>query len=150
MTTTQTVRSTGTSLTGIAAVTTLATFALDAFGVWGYGDVDSDAGFQMLVIAGFTAVTAAVVFGLVLPRALGSDHPGRTGLVLSVLALLIGVPLFWAGVAPVLAVGGIVAGRAAAPGARDQRLGTAAFVVGILALIACLGTYAGDWLSHAI
>jgi hypothetical protein len=147
--TTQTVqtRSTGTPLLGIAAAVTALTLALDAFGVWGYGSTDSDAGMQMLVTGAFTVVAAAVVFGLVLPRALRSENPGRTGLILSVLALLLSVPFFWAGVVPALAVGGIIAGRAGSDAPRGRGLATAAFAVGILAVIANVGTYAGDWVS---
>jgi hypothetical protein len=143
MTTTASTTRTTTGLAPVAIGVTVATLALDAFGVWGYGTTDDDAAIQMLVIGLLTLASAGVVFGLVLPRALRRGTAGRTGLVLSAIALLIAVPLFWSGVAPVLAVGGIVAGRA------DRgRMATAAFVVGILALIGCLGTYVGDWLSH--
>jgi hypothetical protein len=150
--TTQTVqaRTTTSPLMRIAAAVALVTLAMDAFGVWGYGTADDDAALQMLVTGAFTVVSVAVVFGLVLPRALRSDNPGRTGLILSVLGLLVSVPLFWSGLAPALAVGGIVAGRAGTTASRGRRLGTAAFVVGILAVIGYVGTYAGDWLSHVL
>jgi high-affinity Fe2+/Pb2+ permease len=142
--TTSTVRDTS-ALATVAIGVTVATLALDAFGIWGYGSTDDNAAVEMLVTGLLTLAAAGVVFGLVLPRALRKDTAGRTGLVLSILALLVAVPLFWAGVAPILAVGGIVAGRS------DRgRMATAAFVVGILALIGCLGTYAGDWLSQAL
>jgi hypothetical protein len=151
MTTTQTVQphDTRVSLAPVAAVVTIVSLAFDAFGVWGYGHEDN-AGVEMLITSAFTLVAVAIVFGLVLPRALRSDIPGRAGLVLSVLGLLVSVPLFWAGIAPALAVGGIVAGRAGATAPRGRRLATAAFVVGILALIGYVGTYAGDWLSHVL
>lgn len=132
-----------------AALVTVVSLGLDAFGIWGYGTADSNAGIQMLVTSALTLASVAVVFGIVLPRAMRSDNPGRAGLILSVLALLVSVPLFWAGVAPALAVGGILAGRAGSTAPRGRRLASAAFVVGILAVIACLATYAGDWLSHA-
>jgi len=141
-------RDTGVPLAPVAVVVTIATLALDAFGVWGYGSTDSNAGAEMIVAAALTLASVGVVFGLVLPRALRSENPGRTGLVLSVIALLVSVPLFWAGIAPVLAVGGILAGRAGVSAPQGRRLAAAAFVVGLLAIIACLGTYAGDWLSH--
>ncbi len=145
MTTSTTTHRTTNTLAPVAIGVTLATLALDAFGIWGYGTTDDDAPLQMLVTGALTVAAAAVVFGLVLPRAFRKDTTGRTGLVLSILALIVAVPLFWAGVAPILAVGGIVAGRA------DRgRAATAAFVVGILALIGCLGTYAGDWLSQVL
>jgi hypothetical protein len=152
MTTTQPIQSpsrdAGVPLAPTAAVVTIATLALDAFGIWGYGSTDSDAGTEMLVTGALTVVSVAVVFGLVLPRALRSDNPGRTGLVLSVLALLVSVPLFWAGVAPALAVGGILAGRAGSSAPQGRRMAGAAFVIGILAIIGCVGTYAGDLLSQ--
>src|SRR5262245_38189124 len=147
-TTTATNRTVLTSLAPIATAVTLATLALNAFGIWGYGSSQDDAVTAMLVTSALTLISAGLVFGLVLPRALRSDAPGRAGLILSVLGLLVSVPLFWAGVAPVLAVGGIIAGRVGADAPRGRRLATAAFVVGILALIGCLGTYAGDWLSQ--
>ena len=143
-------RSTDVPLLPAAVGVTAVSLAFAAFGIWGYGTPDSNAGVEMLVTGACTIVTVAIVFGLVLPRALRSDIPGRAGLVLSVLGLLVSVPLFWAGVAPALAVGGILAGRAGATAPRGRRLATAAFVVGILALIGYVGTYAGDWLSQVI
>ena len=151
MTTTQSHTATTATVAGsiipAATLVTIASLGLDAFGIWGYGTADSNAGAQMLVTSALTLAAVAVVFGVVLPRAVRSANPGRPGLVLSVLALLISVPMFWAGVAPALAVGGILAGRAGAGAPRGRRLASAAFVVGILAVIACLATYAGDWLS---
>lgn len=62
--------------------------------------------------------------------------------MLSALALLL-VPVFWIGILPVLAVGGMLLGRAA----RTRPAGVVAVVLGRLALLAVASTYVLDALS---
>lgn len=148
MTTTVKPVATTTAPTDLARTATLAllvSWALDAFGIWGYGHPESNAVWQMLITGLLSLVSVGLVFGLVLPRAFRRGTTGRTGIILSTLGLVIGLALFWAGIAPALAMGGIVAGRADSP---RPRLSTAAYVVGILAMIGILGAFALDWMSH--
>ena len=64
---------------------------------------------EFLIIAGFMAVVTVVVFGLVVPRALGKESVGSIALTLSILGALL-VLVFWAGVTPALAAGGALLG----------------------------------------
>jgi hypothetical protein len=82
-----------------------------------------------------------VVFGVVLPRAMGKAPAGRTALILSVLALL-SVAVFWAGITPAFGVGAIALGLSSdhlAP----SRIGVA---VGVLAMMAYVASYIWDWM----
>ena len=81
-------------------------------------------------------VSTAIVFGVVIPRALARGGSGGTALTLSLLGLLLAAA-YWSGVPPVLAIGGIVLAlrmRADAPRGRTR----AAVVIGVLALVANL------------
>ena len=132
-------------LARIGTVALLVSWALDAFGIWGYGHPESNAVWQMLITGLLSLASVGVVFGLVLPRAFRRGTTATTGIILSSLGLVVGLAVFWAGIAPALAIGGIVAGRADSP---RPRLSAAAYVVGILAMIAILGAFALDWMSH--
>ena len=96
---------------------------------------DEDALRQFLVVSAIIAVGTAIVFGLVVPRA----SSARTGLVLSLIALLF-AGVFWTGLPPVLAVGGIVLGRRYPSG----RAASWAVAIGYLALAADLAAVIVD------
>ncbi len=126
--------------------------ALNALGILGDGTAGDDGNplVGFLVVCGFIGVAAALVFGWVVPRGINkvatSGVSGVAGLVLSVLALVF-VAVFWSGLPPVLAAGGIVLGLAGRDAHRGAGVANAAIVVGILALIADFSIYALDWLS---
>lgn len=69
-----------------------------------------------LVTAAFCLVVAGVLFGLVLPR---TRRPGRTALVLGILAVL-SVAVFWSGVTPVLGAAALAVPTV--PTAPDRRV----------------------------
>jgi hypothetical protein len=90
---------------------------------------------------GLLAVVTAVVFGLVVPRALRKDSAGGTALGLSIPAILLALPAFWSGLPLILGVAGIVVGnhgRFAASGARKSIV---AVVLGALAVVSYLAIH---------
>jgi hypothetical protein len=127
---------------GIVLPAALAACLGAGLAAWGtFGDVDPDTG-EYLAILGLIAVATAAVFGWVVPRGLRRKETGVTALVLSLLGLVT-VAVFWSGVPPVLAMGGIVLGWAG----RDARRGgmsRAAVAVGLLALAADVAIYVQD------
>jgi asparagine N-glycosylation enzyme membrane subunit Stt3 len=125
---------------GITAVIAIAMAA--ALAAWGSLSGDGDFGdyWPVLVII---AVLAAIVFGLVVPRAVSGAWPmARTGLILSVVGLLT-VAAFWSGAPPIFAFAGILLGYFARQ-RRGSREATAAVAIGVLALIADIVIYIGD------
>ena len=138
-------------LAGPAAGAIMGAVALNAFGIWGDGTPggEDDPWLSFLIADGFIAIGAALVFGLIVPRALRRlERTGRAGagaLILSVLALVL-VLVFWSGLPPVLAAGGIVLGLAGRGAARSG-LATSGLAVGLLALVADVAIYVTDWMS---
>jgi hypothetical protein len=130
-----------------AVGTFLASLAFIAVGTFGDGSSGSEHGWgEFVFVAGFSAVAVALVFGLAVSRLQASSRAGLVGLILAVLGLLT-VVVFWAGVTPALAVGGIMLGLCARRLGRGAGLGTAAVVVGALAVAGYLAIYVGDWMS---
>jgi hypothetical protein len=123
-----------------AAIAFLISAALAAWGTFG-GDEDH-ATREYLVVLLIIVVAIAIVFGLVIPRAEAGEHAARTALILSVLGVLT-IAVFWAGLPPVLAIGGIVLARTAG----TSTLARAGLIVGVLALLADLAVYMGDQLG---
>jgi hypothetical protein len=113
-----------------------------ALAAWGSLSGDGDFGDYRPVLV-IIAVLAAIVFGLVVPRAVSGAWPmARTGLILSVVGLLT-VAAFWSGAPPIFAFAGILLGYFARQrgGSREA---TAAVAIGVLALIADIVIYIGD------
>jgi hypothetical protein len=128
-----------------AAITSVAaSVALTAFGVRGVAGEPYQWG-EFFIVVGIIALGAAVVFGWLVPHGLRAAAPGRIGLTLSLLGLLF-VPLY-IGLPPVLGTGGILLGLAGHHAGRRSRTSTAAIVVGVLAVLAHVGIYLGDWLN---
>jgi hypothetical protein len=122
-----------------AAVAILISAALAAWGSFS-GNGDFGDYWPVLII---TAVLAAIVFGVVVPRALRGTWPmARTGLILSVLGLLT-VAAFWSGAPPIFALPGILLGYVARQRG-ESGLATAAVIVGVLAVVADIAIYIGD------
>lgn len=89
-------------------------------------------------------VTAAVVFGVVVPRALRKESAGGTALGLSIPAVLLVLPAFWAGLPLVLGLGGIVVGNAGRTSRSGGRACIAAVVLGALAVLGYASIYVMD------
>jgi hypothetical protein len=102
----------------------------------------SDIGLGMfLVYAAIAAVTVGVVFGLILPWALGRESSGGVALALAILGTL-SAPGFWTGVPPGLAAGGALLGWAGIHATKNRRLSQAAFVTGVLGVLFNVVSYA--------
>lgn len=125
--------------------TVAAAVAFNALGVFGDGtDGGEHSAGEFWFVNAIIVVSAAIVFGLVVPR-----YTGRaTGLALGLsIAGLVFVPVaFWSGLPAVLAIGGVMLGTAG----RDRGRGRAAnvaVVIGILALIGYVAVYVLDWMA---
>jgi hypothetical protein len=100
---------------------------------------EEDALREFLVVTGMIVVAAAIVFGVVVPRAVARGGSPGTALTLSLLGLLLAAA-YWSGIPPVLALGGVVLARHSRPGGASR----AALVVGVLALLADLAVVIAD------
>lgn len=112
------------------------------------GERDGDDGWPelwpVLLVIGLTTV---VVFAFVVPRTIGNRRDaGIAGLAVSALAVA-AVVVFWTGLPPILAVGGIVLGheawRRTEPG-EGRALATGALVLGAAALVAHVLVFLAD------
>jgi hypothetical protein len=99
---------------------------------------------EIAVVTGTIVVATALVFGLVVPRALRQEAPGKRALALSIPAFLLTLPAFWSGLPLVLGVGGIVLGNAGRSADRHSTKAIVALVLGALAVLGYLGIYIGD------
>ena len=126
-----------------AAVAIAVAAILGAWGTFG-GDGNSTGDYIfVLVIIG---VLAAIVYGLVVPRAARGIWPmARTGLILSILGLLT-VIVFWSGAPPIFAFAGILLGYFARE-REPSGLATGAILIGVMALIADVAIYIADQTS---
>ncbi|HXG77470.1 MAG TPA: hypothetical protein VNJ53_12970 [Gaiellaceae bacterium] len=110
---------------------------------WGtFGEESADA-WEYLAVLGFIAGAAALVFGWAVPRGLRRESAGGTALALAVLGLL-SIAVFWSGLPPVLAGGGLVLGIAGWRAARDALLCRVAAVVAAFALVGDVAVYVQD------
>jgi len=126
-----------------AAVAIAVAAILGAWGTFG-GDGNSTGDYIfVLVIIG---VLAAIVYGLVVPRAARGIWPmARTGLILSILGLLT-VIVFWSGAPPIFAFAGILLGYFARE-REPSGLATGAILLGVMAFIADVAIYIADQTS---
>jgi predicted phage gp36 major capsid-like protein len=119
-----------------------------AFAVLGtYGETGDHGARDLLIVLAIVAIGAAAVFGYVVPRGLGREAAGASALVLSVLGLLT-VAVFWSGLPPILAAGGILLGWAGRNAERGRMTCRAAIAIGTLAIAADVAIVLGDWLSN--
>lgn len=113
----------------------------DANSPWHHhGESDTSAS-MLIVFAAIALVTAIAVFAVAMPWAIHHQRIGVVALALSVVGFLL-APGFWTGVPPVLAAGGALLGWAGVDAVRGRRLSQAAFVIGVLAVIANVYSYA--------
>ncbi|MGH3457240.1 hypothetical protein [Aeromicrobium sp.] len=108
-----------------------------------YG-AESDTDIGLGLFLGYVAIavaTAITVFSVVMPWAIHRQRVGAVALTLSVVGFLL-APGFWTGVPPAVAAGGALLGWAGVDAARGRRLSQAALVIGVLAVIANVYSYA--------
>jgi hypothetical protein len=130
-----------------AVATVLSTLAFVAFGTFADGSegVKHDP-MEFVVIGGLVVALAALMFLLVVPRALRSGRTANLGLGLAIGSLPF-VLVFWSGIAPALAVSGILLGSAARRAGEGAGKGAAAVAVGALALLGYVAIYISDWMA---
>ena len=130
-----------------AAATLVGTLAFVALGTFADGANGANHGFmEFVVIAAIAVAVAALMFLVVVPRALRLGRTANLGLGLAVGALPF-VLVFWSGIAPALAVSGILLGTAARRTSDGAGKGTAAVVIGALALLGYVAIYISDWMA---
>ena len=93
------------------------------------------------------AVATVLVYGFVVPRALGKESAGGTALGLSIPALVLLLPAFWSGLPLVLGVAGLVVGNAGRRAPTGTGKCIAAVVLGSLAAIGYLAIYISDGMN---
>jgi hypothetical protein len=136
-----------TPLVAAAAATLVAATFLNALGIFADGTDGADhSSGEFFVIVGVTAAAVAVVFGLVVPRALRGNRTAGVGLGLAIGGLVL-VLAFWSGLTPPLAVGGMLLGSAARRSGRHAGVGGVAVAIGALALVGYVAIYALDWMA---
>lgn len=123
-------------LGGASAVVTLAMLVVTAH----------DAG-ERWMMAPVILLGVALVWGLVVPRALRSGRVGVPAVWLAGLALPLTVVAFWAHVPFVLAAGGAYLGWVGRQADRGAGLSIAALVLGLLAMLAYVATIVLDALA---
>ncbi len=134
-------------LVPVAATTTLVALALDAVGVWGDGSPFAEPKVSdFLFSAALTLVTAALVFGVVVPRANHRRVAGAVALVLGGVALVLG-PFFWLGIAGVLGVGAVLLGLENSQAGRGAALARVGVALGAVGAVAYVLMYALDWMN---
>jgi hypothetical protein len=128
---------------GIGLAASFAVALAAGLAAWGtYGESNPET-WEFLILLGVIAVAAAVVFGWIVPRGLRQDAAGASALALSVVGLVT-VAIFWSGLPPILAVGGILLGWAGRDARRGSGLCRAAVAVGVLAIAADVAAYVQD------
>lgn len=101
---------------------------------------------EIAIVSAVVAVATALVFGVVVPRGLATEAPGKRALALAIPALVLTLPAFWSGLPLVLGVGGVVLGNAGRNAPRHGGKAMAALVVGAIAVLGYLAIYVGDGL----
>jgi hypothetical protein len=130
-----------------AVATFVASCVLTSLGTVASGTSDEHGWGEFFMVCGFSLVAVVLVFGLAVARLQDGPRAGAVGLALSILGLLT-VAVFWAGVTPALAVGGVLLGMGARRTGQRTMLGTAAMAVGALAIVGYVAIYLGDWVSN--
>ena len=121
---------------GIGAGSALVAIGFTAIGAHDWAEIG--------VMAAVIGLAAVLVYGLVVPRALGRESAGGTALALSIPAVALVVPAFWSGLPLVLGVAALVVGnhgRHARSGGITSILG---MVLGALAVVAYVTIYVSD------
>ena len=96
----------------------------------------------------FIPLLTAAVFALVVARGLRHESAGGRGIALGVIGLLAAPIVFWSGIPLVLGAGATLLGQAGRRADEGSGKAIAAFVLGVLTLIAYVVMYVGDYLGH--
>ena len=138
-------------LAPIGIVTTLLAIGCTAVGVFYRGPQDDHrhSAWEFIVVAGIVIVTAAFVFGFLLPRTLRNEGTGKAALTLSVLAVLVLLPAFWSGIPLVLGVAGAMLGYVGRHANHGSGRSTAAVALGLLAAVGYIAIYVLDTVDRA-
>jgi len=99
---------------------------------------------EIVITVPVILVATGLVFGLVAPRALRKESAGGTALGLSIPAVLLLLPAFWAGVPFVLGVAGVMVGNAGRTARTGAGACIAGLVLGALAAVGYLAIYASE------
>ena len=118
---------------GLVAAATTAAFAHD----WA----------EIVISVAIIAVVTAVIFGVVVPRALRKESAGGTALGLAIPAALLALPAFWSGLPLVLGVAGLVVGNAGRTARSGAGKCIAAVVLSALAVIAYVSIYVASGIA---
>jgi hypothetical protein len=124
------------SLAPLGALCAVVTSTLTAYGAHDWPEV-------AVTVPVIVAVTA-LVFGLVLPKALRKESAGGTALALAIPAALLLLPAFWAGIPFVLAVGAMVVGNVGRSAPHGAGKAIAGLAIGALVAAGYVATYVSE------
>lgn len=93
-------------------------------------------------------VAAALLFGLVVPRGLRRASAGGRGIAMGVVAVLLVVPAFWAGLPLLLGAAAALLGSAGRRADRGAGSAVAALVLGLLGVAAYVAIYLTDFILN--
>lgn len=130
----------------IVLLFTVSFFALGTSGVGDWTEGDNHSLGEFLTLSGIALVTVVVVFVLVVPWALRRESSGAVALALSIVGALSSW-VFWTGITPALAAGGALLGWAGLGATKRRGLSQAAFVIGLLGVIAYTAFYVLAFMS---
>jgi hypothetical protein len=97
---------------------------------------------------GLQAVTALVVFGVVVPRGLAHDGAGGRGIAMGVLGLLLVVPAFWLGISVQLGAAAALLGYAGRRADTGSGRCLASLALGALTVAAYLSIYVSEFMAE--
>jgi hypothetical protein len=100
---------------------------------------------EWYVEVGLQIVVGLLVFGVVVPRGLRHESAGGRAIVMGALGLLLVVPAFWSGLPMLLGAGAALLGYAGRRAGTGSGKSIAAFVIGMLSVIAYLAIYVADY-----
>lgn len=112
--------------------------------VFTYLGAHSPAEYISMIVLG--VVSAIVVYGWIVPRALAHDAAPKTAMTLSVVAAVLALPAFWTGLPLVLGAAGAIVGYAGRGAAKGSGLSIAAMLIGVLTVLGYLTIYIVDGL----
>ena len=108
----------------------------------------ADSAGEALSMVALDLLVAAALVPLVLLPGLRAERAGGRALVLGVLAVLLIVPAAWSGLPMILGAAAALLGYAGKRAPAGSGQATAAFVLGILAMVGYLAFYVSDWLAN--
>lgn len=128
--------STSRTLAPIAVLVGLVALAWTTYGAHTWAEI--------IVVGAMIALTSAIVFAVVLPRAMRRPSAGGTALALSIPGLVLLLPAFWSGLPLVLGVGGMVLGNHGRSAPNGAGKSIAALVLGALTVLGYFAIYIAD------